>query len=113
VGARFNPQYLAESLIVPSKVVSDQYQTTTLVTSDGNVFTGRVINEDDKKVAIRTNPFAEQLTEVAKGDVEDRVSSPLSEMPQGLVNVLTKEEILDLIAYLRAAGKADDPAFKK
>lgn len=113
VGSRFNPQYLAESLIVPSKVVSDQYQTTTIITNDGDVYTGRIINEDDKKVSIRTNPFAEQLTDVAKKDIEERKLSPLSEMPQGLINVLTKEEVLDLIAYLRSAGNAEDPAFKK
>jgi hypothetical protein len=33
-------------------------------------------------------------------------------MPQGLVSVLTKEEILDLIAYLRSAGNAADKAFQ-
>ena len=27
-------------------------------------------------------------------------------MPEGLVNVLTKEEILDLLAYLRAGAPA-------
>lgn len=113
VGARFNPQYLTESLILPSKVVSDQYQTTTIVTADGDVLTGRIINEDDKKVSIRTNPFAEALTEVAKEDIETRQPSPLSEMPQGLINTLTKDEILDLIAYLRSAGNPNDGAFKK
>jgi putative heme-binding domain-containing protein len=113
VGARFNAQYIAESLIVPSKVVSDQYQTTTVITNDGEVYTGRIINESDAKIAIRTNPFAEGLTEVAKKDIESRQLSPLSEMPQGTINVLTKDEILDLIAYLRSAGNADDPAFKQ
>lgn len=113
VGARFNAQYIAESLIVPSKVVSDQYMTTTIITTDGDVYTGRIINEDDTKVNIRTNPFAEGLTEVAKKDIETRQLSPLSEMPQGLINTLTKEEVLDLIAYLRSAGNAGDDAFKK
>lgn len=112
VGARFNAQYLAESLIVPSKVVSDQYMTTTIITADGDVYTGRIITEDATKVNIRTNPFAEGLTEVAKKDIETRQLSPLSEMPQGLINTLTKDEILDLIAYLRSAGNAQDPAFK-
>ncbi len=113
VGARFNAQYLAESLIVPSKVVSDQYQTTNVITTDGEVYTGRIINEDDNKISIRTNPFAEQLTDVAKKDIDQRKLSPVSEMPQGLINTLTKDEILDLIAYLRSAGNAEDPAFKK
>jgi putative heme-binding domain-containing protein len=112
VGARFNPQYLAESLILPSKVVSDQYMTATIVTTDGDVLTGRVIEETDDVIRIRTNPFALDLTEVPKKNIEERSQSPLSEMPQGLINVLSKEEVLDLIAYLRSAGNANDPAFK-
>lgn len=112
VGARFNAQYLAEAMILPSKVVSDQYMTTTIITTDGDVLTGRIINEDDTKVMIRTNPYAENVTEVSKKDIETRQLSPLSEMPQGLINTLTKDEILDLIAYLRSAGNADDAAFK-
>ena len=31
----------------------------------------------------------------------------------GLLDSLTKEEILDLLAYFEAAGKADRAAFKK
>ena len=34
-------------------------------------------------------------------------------MPQGLLNTLTKDEILDLVAYIRRAGKAEDKAFGK
>lgn len=112
VGARFNPQYLAESLILPSKVVSDQYMTSTVITTDGDVLTGRVIEETDDMIRIRTNPFALEMTDVKKSNIEERSQSALSEMPQGLINVLTKEEVLDLIAYLRAAGNPDDPAFK-
>ena len=34
-------------------------------------------------------------------------------MPQGLIDVLTEEEVLDLLAYVRSAGDAKDPAFQK
>jgi len=72
-----------------------------------------VIDEDDKAVRMRTSPFATALTEIPKESIEERQFSTVSEMPNGLVNVLTKEEILDLIAYLRAAGNPEDKAFKK
>jgi putative heme-binding domain-containing protein len=112
VGARFTPQYLLESLIVPSKAVSDQYVNTILVTDDGEVITGRVISEDEQALHVRTDPFALTLTEIPKAKIEERRASAVSEMPQGLVSVLTKEEILDLIAYLRSAGNAADKAFQ-
>ena len=112
VGNRFNAQYIAESIIVPSKAVSDQYASTAILTKDGEVIAGRVIDETGDVIKIRTDPFARQLTDVKKEDIDERRKTPISEMPQGLINVLSKDEILDLIAYLRSAGKADDAAFK-
>jgi len=34
-------------------------------------------------------------------------------MPEGLVNILTKEEILDLLAYIEAGGKREHAAFAR
>jgi len=113
VGARFSPLYILESLSDPSKAVSDQYLGSVIVTSSGDVVTGRVVEEDAKKIKVRTSPFATQLTEILKEDIESRQLSKVSEMPQGLINTLTKEEVLDLLAYLRSAGKATDAAFSQ
>lgn len=113
VGNRFNPQYILESLIVPSKAISDQYLNSMFLTDAGEVFNGRVLEENDKIVKIRTDPFARELTTIDKSTIVERQLSKTSEMPQGLLNTLTKEEILDLVAYIRSAGKADDKAFKK
>jgi putative heme-binding domain-containing protein len=113
VGNRFNSQYVLESLIVPSKVVSDQYVNSVVVTDDGEVLTGRIIEEDAQKIRIRTSPFALELTDVLKAKVEQRQLATISEMPVGLVNVLTQEEVLDLVAYLRSGGDPGDKAFKK
>ena len=34
-------------------------------------------------------------------------------MPSGILNTLDNEQILDLLAYLLATGKADHPAFQQ
>lgn len=83
------------------------------MTGDGDVVTGRVVEENDKTIKVRTSPFATELTVIAKGNIESRQLSKVSEMPQGLINTLTKEEVLDLLAYLRSAGKSTDAAFSK
>jgi len=113
VGNRFNAQYILEAIVVPSKVISDQYQSSLVLTVGGEAIAGRVIGEDDKTITIRTDPFAREMTVIKKSDIEERQKSSVSEMPQGLINTLTKEEILDMVAYLRAQGKADDKAFQK
>jgi putative heme-binding domain-containing protein len=113
VGNRFDARYILESIILPSKVISDQYASTVIETKAGKVITGRITDENSKRLLIRTDPFAKEMVTVLKADIDIRKLSPLSEMPQGLVNVLTKEEILDLVAYLRSGGDPKDKAFKK
>ena len=41
---------------------------------------------------------------VKKSEIDERVKSPLSIMPKGLLNKLTQEEILDLIAFGHRVG---------
>jgi putative heme-binding domain-containing protein len=82
-------------------------------TYDGETIVGRIVDEDAKVLRVRTDPFATQLVEVPKASIESRRPSPISEMPQGAINVLTKDEVLDLIAYLRSAGNPADKAFGK
>jgi putative heme-binding domain-containing protein len=112
VGGRFDARYILEALIEPAKVISDQYINSVFELSDGRVLNGRVINQTADKMTVRTDPFARELTEILRSDIEHQLSSKVSEMPQGLINVLTQEEILDLVAYLRSGGDPADKAFK-
>jgi putative heme-binding domain-containing protein len=112
-GNRFSARDLLESVVAPSKVISDQYKGTVLTTHDGEVITGRVIDETADIVRVRTNPLTNVSVDVKKGDIESRQPATASEMPQGAINVLTKEEILDLVAYLRSGGNEKDKAFAK
>jgi putative heme-binding domain-containing protein len=112
-GNRFSPADVLEAIILPSKVISDQYQTTVIDTTDGDSNVGRIAQEDDNKVLLQTNPLSTDTIEIAKKDIKGRGLSKVSMMPQGLVDNFTKEEILDLIAYLRSAGDPKDKAFAK
>ena len=49
---------------------------------------------------------------IKKADIRERLLSKVSPMPEGLVNQMTQEGILDLIAYLSAGGKPDAASFK-
>ena len=57
--------------------------------------------------------LAPDMQEVNKADIKSREVSKVSPMPPGLVNMLTKDEILDLLAYFEASGHADGAPFKK
>lgn len=113
ISSRFNHHDILESILEPSKVISEQYQNMTIVKKDGDDVTGRIVDEDDKKIVVVVNPLTQTKVEVLKADIDKRVPSKISPMPTGLVNNFTKDEILDLIAYLESGGKETAAAFQK
>ena len=112
VGSRFARRDLLENILLPSKVVSDQYQNTTFTLKNGDDISGRTIDETPEKYVVVTNPLTGEQKDIKKSDVASTAAAKLSPMPEGLVNILTKDEILDLIAYLESAGKENSEAFK-
>jgi putative heme-binding domain-containing protein len=113
VSGRFNVRDLLESIVEPSKVISDQYVSTTLHLANGKDVTGRVVDEKPDRVRLVTDGLKpDQITDVPKSQVESREVSKVSSMPVGLLNTLTKDEILDLLAYLLSGGDRGHAAFK-
>jgi putative heme-binding domain-containing protein len=113
ISSRFGHRDILESILEPSKVISEQFQNIVITKKDGDDVTGRILEENDQKVIVITNPLTQTKVEVLKSDIEKRAPSKVSPMPEGLVNNLTKEEILDLIAYLESGGKETAAAFLK
>ncbi|WP_406695931.1 PQQ-dependent sugar dehydrogenase [Singulisphaera sp. Ch08] len=101
IGHRLNSQDLLESILLPSKVIADEYAGVLIETADGAVVTGRVEREDDQVVVLRP-PGSGDLLSVEKANILQRRRSELSNMPLGIVNVLRKEQVLDLLGYLQS-----------
>lgn len=113
IAQRFTPRDILESITEPSKVVSEQFAATEFVLKNGDEVSGRILEETDQKYVVLTNPLQNGKTDVKKSDVAKKQLAKLSPMPEGLINVLKKEEVLDLIAYLVAAGRDTHPLFAK
>src|SRR5207253_5794231 len=52
---RFNVRDLLESIVEPSKEVSDQYAAMIISTIDGKVVTGRIVNHNADNMIVMTN----------------------------------------------------------
>ncbi|MBA4150522.1 MAG: c-type cytochrome [Verrucomicrobia bacterium] len=109
--SRFNRRDLLESILLPSKVVGDKFQNTILIKHNDEEVTGWIVFETSDKVTIITDPITTHRINVKKSDIASRRISELSPMPDALVDTLTREEILDLLAYIESGGKKDSPAF--
>ncbi|MFO0908578.1 MAG: family 16 glycoside hydrolase [Isosphaeraceae bacterium] len=114
LAGRFTPRDLLESIVVPSKVISDQYGAVMIATKDGTVVTGRIVNLAGDSISVSTNMLEpNNQTRVDRNAIEEIKPSPVSMMPEGLLNTLNKEEVLDLMAYLLSRGDRNAPVFKK
>ncbi|WP_193212558.1 c-type cytochrome [Luteolibacter marinus] len=103
VGGRFSVRDLAEAIIEPSKVVSDQYAFDLISKQDGTQVVGKLIEEKDEHWIIATSPFDfSATTEIERSLIKDVTPSPVSPMPAGLINRLNEEELKDLLAYILA-----------
>jgi len=112
--SKYSRRDILQSMLEPSKVVSDQYQNYTIVKKNGETETGRITDENDDRIVVLPNPLeAESRVEIKKTDIARRLPSNISPMPEGLLNGLSYDEILDLLAYIEAVGKSGAKNFKK
>lgn len=103
VAGRFKVRDIADAVIHPSKVISDQYQFSVITRKDGSSLTGKILVEKDAILIVATNPFDLSKTiEIPEGEIKSITKSPISPMPPALINSLNKQELADLMAYLMA-----------
>jgi putative heme-binding domain-containing protein len=104
---------ILKDIIDPSFRINDKYETWTIETKAGKQHTGVILSETGKELRLIENPLvkAEPIT-LQVSDIEKRAKSPVSIMPKGLLDKLTREEILDLIAYITSRGDRHHPIFR-
>lgn len=101
LGGRFTVKDLAEAIIEPSKVISDQYGFHEYTTHDGKTITGKYLDEKDETLILGINPFDySQKQELKRSDIKEEKLSAVSPMPAGMINRLNAEEMKDIMGYL-------------
>jgi len=102
IGASAPVDYLIESILLPNKAIKENYHSLNVATKDGRLISGIPIRQTEKELVLR--------------DAEDReVSIPLKDieakeqggslMPEGLADMLTRAELVDLVRFLSDLGK--------
>ena len=100
--SRFKRRDILESILWPSKIISDQYQAEMLELSDGSVVTGMLVRENATALLIRTGENPDKPVVVTKARVANRVTSTISLMPEGLIDGLSYDDIANLLAFVSA-----------
>ncbi len=103
---RADLNYLLLNTIDPSGDIPDAYQMVMITTKSGQLLAGTVTGEDDQKVVLN---MIGQQTVVAKSDIQSRETAPVSMMPEGLLQTLEKQQVLNLFKYLQTKEQVDLP----
>jgi putative heme-binding domain-containing protein len=110
--AKMTPVEIARHILEPSLKIDEKYRATTIVTDDGRSRTGLVVEETPTELALVENPVAKaEPVRITKATIEERTTSPASIMPKGLLDKLSRDEVLDLVAYVAARGDESNALF--
>ena len=102
-GNRFTTRDLVETLVDPSKSISDQYEATIFAMKDGRTVTGRVVNLAREQYWVQPDMInPDKMVKIKVADIEESKASSTSPMPNGLLDTMTRDDILDLIAWMRS-----------
>lgn len=97
---RMNPTKILESIIEPSRTISEAYIMQQFKMSDGKIHIGKVQEETENVIKLQSISAIGASVHLAKALIDSQKKLNISNMPPGTVNTLKKEEILDLISYL-------------
>src|SRR5262249_51267218 len=92
-------------ILEPSLVISNRYRNYQFELKNGDTATGMIVQEDAANVTVQTGPSEALIQTLKKSDIRERQAQNSSVMPLGLLNTLSKEQILDLLALLEAGGR--------
>ncbi|MGB8170779.1 MAG: PVC-type heme-binding CxxCH protein [Chthoniobacteraceae bacterium] len=97
---RDNLDFMLPAIVDPSLGIREEFTLYNLSTKDGQVLGGFVAETTPQFVTILD--AAGNKTKIAREDIKSLIASPISLMPEGLLNALSPEQTRDLFSYLMA-----------
>lgn len=102
---------LLSNVFDPSLVIGAAYQATTVVTANGQIISGLVVEDNAQRLVLKQQ--GGKLETIARKDVDEVRVSNVSLMPEGLEKQLKPQEIVDLFAFLILDRPPNDPQAKR
>ncbi len=97
-GDKFSREDLIRSILEPSANIMTGYSLSVITTKDNQILSGTLKHSSREKLVI-AGP-GDIRHRLAKSDIKDLSTSPVSMMPSNLYATLSKDEFSNLIAYL-------------
>ena len=94
-----SPGYLLQEILDPNRQVDSRYFEYVALLKNGKLATGILASESSHSITLRAQEGKEQV--LLRGDIDELKSSNKSLMPEGLEKDLSKQDLADVIAYVR------------
>ena len=91
---------LMEAVVFPSVSFVRSYEPVLVVTRSGKQFNGLIRQESPEEITLATG--AKEEARILRSEIEEIRPSTVSIMPQGLDTQLTRQQLADLIAFLKS-----------
>jgi quinoprotein glucose dehydrogenase len=97
IGSKQSREYLLESILFPNKDLAKGFENVLVLMNDGTSVAGTVDKEDAKELVINSPEDGE--VRVKKADIKSRQKA-LSGMPEEFRQILTKQDLRNLVEFL-------------
>jgi putative heme-binding domain-containing protein len=106
--ARFNNDRaeVLRQILEPSLVISNRYRNFEFELKNGEPVFGMIVSEEADKLTVQTGPSDALIQTLPRAEIQGQHPQSSSLMPLGLLNTLSKEEILDLLAFMEFGGNS-------
>jgi putative heme-binding domain-containing protein len=98
IASKYDRSGLLDQIRWPSRTVAPEFALHQIETRDGLQYSGFVVSKDAQKLRLQTEGTA--VVALPIDTVVTDTVSPVSAMPEGLLDALTAQEVADLLAYL-------------
>jgi putative heme-binding domain-containing protein len=98
VGNSRTRAFLLESILNPKAVITSGYSSILILTKKGKFITGVKMNEDDSSIDLMDKEG--NALHIPKDKIKKYKTQKISIMPGNFIDILTKDEVRHLLAYL-------------
>jgi putative heme-binding domain-containing protein len=103
IGSKLSREALFVSILDPSAGVSHNFETSTVVTENGQQVTGIIVSDTAESIVVKTADAI--LRTIPRSEVEEVIKLKTSLMPNDLQRLLTGQELIDIVEYLTILKK--------
>ena len=98
IGGKLDRQALLDAIVMPSAAIGFGYESWSMDTTTNGTVSGLLVEDTAERVVLKVD--ATQEIRLTPSAIKSRRPIPISMMPEGLIDAMTPQQIVDLVSFL-------------